>query len=121
MIVVRRHLPVIGAGQAIITTGRVAIVIARRRVAGVMERAQICTITTAARIIVVDGNWGQRGMRMLSANHVLLKVWIVVVVVVVLLLLVCHHQIVRFFGAESTVLVRILGFDVARESAEERL
>lgn len=92
-----RHLPVIGASRTIITTGRVAIVIASRVIAGVVERAQICTIR-------IDGNGWQRRMRMrllllVSANQMLLEVWIVVV---------RHHEVIRFVCAESTVLVGVL-------------
>lgn len=108
MIVVR-HLPVIGASRTIIT----AIVAG---IAGVVERAQICTITTR-----IDGNWRrrrQRGMRMLLLPQQM-RLLLVYVVLVVLR----EKQIIVFvvLRSESAVLVGVLGLYVAREAAQERV
>ena len=118
MIVVRQ-LPVIGgAGRTIITTACRAGV-ARRRRSRVLERSQICTT-----IRITANGRRQRGMRMLLLGlaqqmgrlEVLHAVLAVVVVV-------RHQQVVRLvvLRAESTVLVRVLGLDVAWESPEQRV
>lgn len=107
IVIVVRHLPVIGAVRSIVTAARRAG--AASRLAGVVERTQICTIT-----IRIDGNWRQRRMRMLGHQVLRWKVYVV-------LLMVGHHQIVRFVRAKSTVLVRVLGLDVTRKAAQERV
>lgn len=109
IVIVVRHLPVIGAVRSIVTAARRAGAAIASRLAGVVERTQICTIT-----IRIDGNWRQRRMRMLAHQVLRWKLYVVLVVV-------GQHHVVWFVRAESTVLVRVLGLDVTRKAAQERV